>query len=180
MKTKFILAFIGSYLLLTACSADDGKDGQQGPQGPAGTANIMYSNWINQNWNMDDASTFKQMRVTDSHITDAFLAEGGVVLGFFRFQENVPFALPHQDFTNKNIRESYPVHFASNGEMRFVIQSTDGTALTTAEVNGSGTGINPQYKYILIPGGVNITGKKASDLSKMSYHDICKAFNIPE
>lgn len=182
MKTKLCLFGILLNILFISCSAEDGKDGingQDGEQGPAGTANVMYSDWIDQDWNLDDVSTYKSMQIIEDYLTDDFLDNGGFVLGFFRFQDNVPYQLPYQNITSEYIRTVTPVIFSTYGEVRFTIQSTDGTALTDTEVYGSGSS-NPQYKYVLIPGGVNISGKTSADYKNMSYKEICKLFHIPE
>ena len=65
--------------------------------------------------------------------------------------------------------------------MRSNIESTDGTALTDTEVNGSGAGINAQYKYVLIPGGTALTAARSSiKWEEMSYKEVCKTLGIPE
>lgn len=103
-------------------------------------------------------------------------------MGFFRYQDNVPFPLPYHNFSSNTIRAVYSVHFANTGgNVRFSIQSTDGTALTDGDVHGSGPGIQAQYKYVLIPGGTPMTGKGAvMPWDKMTYREVCEALNIPE
>jgi len=179
MKNQ-IFKFFVSILIITSisCSTEDGKDGEQGPPG---TANVMYSNWINQDWNFSDNATFKTMRVIENRITPDFVNSGGIILGFFKFQDNVPYNLPYQSISDKNIRNYYPVFFSNNSEIRFTLQSTDGTDLTPSEVNGVGPNIQARYKYVLIPGGANISSKgKTVEYAKMSYKEICTLFNIPE
>lgn len=158
----------------------EGPQGPQGEQGDPGTANVMYSEWMDQDWNFTDSPNFKTMLVNDVNLTDDFLDGGGFVLGFFRFQENVPFPLPYQNFSSNNIRTFYPVHFSDEGNVRFSIESTDGTALTDSEVNGSGPGINAQFKYVLIPGGTTLSAKGANSLKQLSYEELCKLLDIPE
>lgn len=160
---------------------EQGEQGPQGEQGEPGTANVMYSEWIDQDWNFTDGTNFKTMLVDDVNLNDSFLENGGIVLGFFRFQENVPFPLPYQNFTSNNIRTFYAVHFSDGGNVRFSIQSTDGTDLTTDEVNGTGPGVNAQFKYVLIPGGTPITAAKSPvQWEQLSYKEVCKKLNIPE
>lgn len=158
----------------------EGPQGPQGEQGDPGTANVMYSEWMDQVWNFTDGTNFKTMLIEDENLTDAFLEGGGIVLGYFRFQENVPFPLPYQNFTANNIRSFYAVHFQTEGNVRFSIQSTDGTDLTDDEVNGTGPGINAQFKYVLIPGGTALSAKGAASLEQLSYRELCKFLNIPE
>ena len=191
-KTKLVL--IALLIVFTySCSSEDGTDGidgidgvdgvdgavgPQGPQGEPGAVNIIYSEWLPQDFNFQDALTYKAMLVNDVNINDNFLDNGGIVLGFFRYQDNVPYQLPYQDFGQNNIRTITPVHFSDGGNVRFGIQSTDGTDLTASEVNGSGAS-NPEYKYVLIPGGTLTTGSRSSiDLKKLSYKEVCDYLGI--
>ena len=190
MKTTNFIQSLLCLCLFTAiisCSVEDGEQGIQGEpgiqgeQGDPGTVNIMYSDWMDQDWNFTDGTTFKTMLVENENINDSFFENGGIVLGFFRYQDNVPFILPYQNFTSNTVRSFYSVHFQDGGNVRFNIQSTDGTTLTDDEVNGTGAGINAQYKYVLIPGGTPLTGAKtANQWKQLSYKEVCKALNIPE
>ena len=190
LKIATILVF-GMAIMSCSKDGEPGKDGANGTNGIAGTngtngqtgtANVMYSNWINQNWNFTDVPKYKEMRIVDNRISTTFLNNGGIVLGFFRFQENVVFQLPYTSTSQNNIRAFYPVFFATNGEIRFAINSTDGTDLENIELTGGASSFNAQYKYVLIPGGVNIVnrGITTPNYSKMSYKEICTKFNIPE
>jgi len=62
-----------------------GRQGEQGPKGEDGNANIMHSEWLNQDLTHQNFIKFKQMRVVEPQLTSAFLDNGGIVLGFFRF-----------------------------------------------------------------------------------------------
>tara|TARA_R110002167_G_scaffold115853_15_gene290516 strand:- start:6080 stop:6691 length:612 start_codon:yes stop_codon:yes gene_type:complete len=159
-----------------------GAQGIQGEQGDTGTANVMYSDWIPQDWNFSDGTTYKSMLVEDPNLNLDFLANGGFVLGFFRYQDNVPYTLPYQSFSRNTIRSFTPVHFSEGGNVRFNIGSTDDTALTDDDVNGVGAGISAEYKYVLIPGGVPLTTGKGGAVAweKLSYAEVCKALHIPE
>ena len=178
MKNQ-IFKILGCLLIILtfSCSTEDGKDGEQGP---AGTANVMYSNWMNQNWNDYDQPTSKSMSIEESNLTLDFRDNGGIVLGYFKVNGSSTYEFPLQDYNNNNVREFKSESYPTNGYVRYTIKSTDGTTLTNVEVNGSTSDYNPQYRYILIPGGVNISGKSSTDYKKMSYKEICELFNIPE
>ncbi len=185
VKKTQLIGIILLMVLASSCSKEDGTEGPQGPQGTQGpqgdpgTANVMYSEWLDQDWNFTNSANFKTMLVNDTNITNSFLENGGIVLGFFRFQENVPYQLPYQNFASNNVRTCYPVHFTSEGNVRFSIQSTDGTALTDNEVNGSGSGINAQYKYVLIPGGIALKAARSSlKWEDLSYKEVCDQLGI--
>lgn len=63
---------------------DKGDEGDTGPQGEKGTANVIYSNWMDFDWNANDDLTFKQMTIDVPEITEEFLEEGGVVLLYLK------------------------------------------------------------------------------------------------
>jgi hypothetical protein len=180
MKNK-LLELIGKFfiimVLFTSCSPEDGKDGEQGP---SGTANVMYSDWINQDWNFTNDTYTKSMGINEPKANNDFFNNGGIVLGYFRVYGNTIYPLAYEDNSFKNLRKMYVAYFESQGSIRFIMESTDGTALTNVEVNGSTSDYNPQFKYVLIPGGVNISSKQEVDYTKMSYQEICILFNIPE
>ncbi|WP_417214494.1 hypothetical protein [Bizionia sp.] len=187
--TRFInyVLYLCFFMAILSCTVEDGEQGEQGiqgeqgEQGEPGTVNVMYSDWMNQDWNFIDAPTFKSMLVEDAHITDDFMENGGIVLGFFRYQDNAPYMLPKQDFRLNTVRSFISINFSDGGNVRFSIQSTDGTALTDDDVNGSGAGIQAQYKYVLIPGGTSLSGsKRAAAWNQLSYKAVCKALHIPE
>ena len=179
MKNQiFKIVMIVLAIISFSCSTEDGKDGEQGP---AGTANVMYSNWMNQNWNEVDIPTAKSMSVAEPRVNIEFFNNGGLVLGFFKSYESTINTLPFQENIYKNERTIIVgTNSSSLRVVLFTLQSTDGTTLTNAEINGSTATYNPQYRYVLIPGGVNISGKSPTDYKKMSYKEICELFNIPE
>lgn len=198
MKTaSFIKSaiYLFTFITIASCSKDNGEQGpqgeqgiqgEQGPQGEQGepgTVNILYSEWMDQDWNLTNNTTLKIMEVDAENVTVSFLENGGIVLGFFRYQEHLPFPLPHLTSTANTIRTFYTVHSADEGNVRFSIESTDGTTLTDEEVNGPPVaGINAQYKYVLIPGGTPISASKKSSTAweELSYKEVCEALNIPE
>jgi hypothetical protein len=178
MKTKILNIVFLSILILANLSCD-GEDGKDGVNGEPGTVNVIYSDWINQDWNAGNEPTYKIMRINESRLTTEFTNKGGIALGFFRYFTDQSENLPLLSANNYNVRTIKTFTTANSGDVEFSITSTDGTTLTSSEVNGPPLSGNPQYKYVLIPGGVKINARMA-DFKNMTYIEVCKHFNIPE
>ena len=120
------------------------------------------------------------MRVEEPLCTNSFNEEGGIVLLYFRFQNNVVYQLPHSDHNNQNYKYGFPVYFENSGEIRIVIESTNGTTLTEAEALGNTHLL--KFKYVLIPGGlpVSSTGRMNSPVDYSDYEAVKAYYNIPD
>lgn len=155
-----------------------GTPGTPGAQGPPGTANVIYSGWLAADYSFSNTSTTnKTMRVVEQRCTRAFNNNGGIVLFFFRFQDNVVNNMPFTDFNNQNYKHGFPVYFDTDGEIRINISSTNATALTDAEIYGT-VGNPLQFRYVLIPGGMP-TGRMAK-VDLKDYAAVKAAYNIPD
>ena len=178
ISNVILIAFTISSII--SCSGEDGKDGIDGTNGETGTANVIYSNWINQNWNNINGDIIKSMMIMEPRITSEIL-NNGFVLGFFRFSDqtviyNLPFS---NNGPGVNITRSYLLNL---GSISFFAQRYNTSIpMNELNLNGSATSI-PQVRYVIVPGGANIAGRLAArpDYSKMSYQEICTMFNIPE
>jgi hypothetical protein len=155
-----------------------GAPGTPGAQGPPGTANVIYSGWLNADYSFSNTSAVnKTMRVMEQRCTRDFNNRGGIVLFFFRFQDNVVYTMPFTDFNNQNYKYGFPVFFDTDGEIRIQISSTNASALTDAEIYG--VAANPlQFRYVLIPGGMPTGRMTKVDLK--DYAAVKAAYNIPD
>lgn len=110
-------------------------EGPAGPQGPEGNANIMYSNWMDIEWDEEGSDeVIKQMPMLESRITQVFLNDGGIVLMFMKFEQNngtlVYYTLP----LIAGIEGSFHYRFITyagqdEGGITFVLISLEGTAI---------------------------------------------------
>jgi hypothetical protein len=181
--------------LLLSCSAEDGEDGAMGlqgdpgPQGPEGeqgepgTANVMYSEWLDVEWNGADESAYKRMDIVEPLITEEFM-ETGTVLMYLNLSggsQGIVFALPFstdsgQAFTFFMRPEGFtaplPGTFPEDAGLSFYIEREGGVA--------SG-GIGP-IRYVLIPGGTDLSSISGTSTaySKMTYRELASHFNIPD
>lgn len=156
-----------------------GEQGTEGTEGQAGAVNVMYSEWLNQDFNFLDGAKFKAMKVDEVRLTNEFFNEGGIVLGFFRFSRNVQYTLPYISNLRNTMRSITAISFSDRGEVRFSLESTDDSELNDNEVNGVGADIQAQFKYVMIPGGISLSGKSHQvDFHKMTYEEVMDYFAL--
>ncbi|MDO6516414.1 collagen-like triple helix repeat-containing protein [Zobellia uliginosa] len=161
---------------------EQGPKGDKGDQGEPGTVNVMYSDWLDQDFNYSDEASYKSMRVIEANLTQDFLNNGGIVLGFFRSSKNSIYQLPRVfDHGGFAIRHDFvAIHFSDMGEVRFDVNSIDDTDLSEHELTGSSIA-EPQYRYVMIPGGVSLSGRSSRpNFEKMSYEEIAAYFDLED
>lgn len=143
---------------------EPGSVGQQGPQGPAGpagatgTANVQFSPWISV----------------------AFTYSGGA-----GYLSTLLAPAITQDVLDKaDIR----VYFKSGSIVRplpYVSLVAGGTTVTSAfqvgsiRLSASVLFDGPQFRYVIIPGGTAVGGRKAT-IDYNDYEAVRQAFNLPD
>lgn len=150
---------------------EQGSTGAEGEQGEPGTANVIYSDWVPSPFNFNP----NNIKSSNSYIivpgmTD-LIRDNGVVLVYGRSNGDVRYQLPAVLFGHN---QSYSARPGFSDNLRLIVESTDsgviGKSLHLIE-----------FRYLLIPGGIPVSGKMASvDYSKMSYEEIAEQFNIPD
>ncbi|MBN1158045.1 MAG: collagen-like protein [Bacteroidales bacterium] len=147
-----------------------GIQGEQGPQGDPGTANVMYSEWMTIDGDWRD-STFFGVTWNVKHMNAPDLTQDiidyGVVLCYTKYQNHV-LQLPYRS-------ANYIIEFQLDLYKIIIMNSR-------ADFSG-GTILSPEFyfRYVIIPGGVPVTGKKSTfDYSSLSYEEVCTLFNIAE
>ncbi len=193
MLSLAIAVFLGS------CSAEDGETGPAGPQGPqgeqgpqgadgaqgeqgeqgeTGTANVIYSDWIDSEFDTNITDPAAGINLDAPDLTQEIINQGTVLV----YGRNV--ALPTSEiFPLPQIisNDNHGFRVSDPGSIRLTIVSLDGGAV--------GSRIIEDYRYIIIPGGQpanpggggGITSKTESlDFSKMTYEEVIAYFNIPE
>lgn len=128
---------------------EQGPEGAQGPQGEPGTANVIYSGWMDLEWNLSDEATYKTMLIEDENATGDF-RDTGTILMFYKFTDSggttAIFLMPFVDETTR---------------FDYLLAVNEGAGIEGIAVRyyrTSGTDPLPeldgQIRYILIPGGV--------------------------
>ncbi|WP_343589462.1 hypothetical protein [Flavobacterium sp.] len=191
MKTfKTIFTILLLLISMISCSSDDGTDGVNGTngtngvdgtpgatgaQGPAGTANVIYSGWINAPAGTPetiDGTSGLSTTITAPQLTTDIMAKGTILVYLsFGSGTNI-FTLPYTSTAGGSTNTITAIASVGTIKLFRFKHANDGTTVALpASLN---------WRYILIPGGAAATTSKMAkqDYSKMSYKEVCAAFNI--
>ena len=149
-----------------------GATGATGAQGPAGTANVIYSAWIASNWVSD--SYFGRMAqrfdITAPQLTQDII-DKGLVLTYWKPAGNTTAIIPiPASFGDSDEDEFYPVYTANRVRI-FHFKKAGGYIGAIPSTN--------VFRYIVIPGGVLASGRKAS-INYKNYNEVKAAYNLPD
>ncbi len=177
-------------ILMVACSPEDGEDGaigpqgEQGPAGPTGlqgeqgevgSANVIYSDWIPNDFVpgggllqkvfvLASADEINSLNVNLDTSTVMVYGRGNVLL----VAGDEVFPLPYT--TGAGDRYTFTIN---DGQIRAVG--------LTSNVANNDFDVFDDYRYIIIPGAESIGGKTSTlNYNKMTYQEITEHFNIPE
>lgn len=167
----------------------NGIQGPKGDKGDPGTANVIYSNWIN-----NDTAAWKQpgtgFRVTPPAYNAIWpiyvpklstdIIDKGIILVYFRDSSTatkklLPFSIPI------SYRSSISHYFETSKDTITMRLSVLGESISYFPINLFTISQNPklQYQYFLIPGGVPAGARKISiDYTKYSYEQVCKMLGV--
>ena len=168
---------------------DRGVRGEKGEKGDPGTANVVASGWIDYTINsIPNTSILKTMKYTfPSNVLQLigaediahFLEDGGLLVLYGKNYGNgqhnmLPYTYSNVSYTWSG--GSFAV--STRNAINIRIRSTDRTALT--EYDYSGVRGN-EFRYVLIPPGVQVSGRKSSPPPDLSdYHAVCEYYGIVE
>jgi hypothetical protein len=150
----------------------DGEDGANGEDGETGTANVIYSEWFDGDFDTDITNGFDVFEVDAPEITQEVL-DTSVIFVFARSNTGAYFLLPvsFEGFLDEN----YWARIINAGTLQIGVEGMNGN-------NNIGEPfLNNLFRYIIIPGGVPSSGKSVTsqDYTKMSYEEIADLFDIP-
>jgi len=172
--------FLLTTIALLACSAEDGVDGLNGkdgevgltgPAGPMGNANVVYSTWksfqSSQRDTLIDGTKLRVNHLIEPKLTQNIIDTGSIQV-FMRFQSTV-WPLPITSDAGSATMANTVSYIPSPSKLFITRYTHDNSASI-----GFGS---VQWRYIFIPGNALAKGK---DVSKLSYEELCKMYNIPE
>lgn len=136
-----------------------GANGQTGGKGDPGTANVMYSDWLDLGYSLDQASGIYFTQIDEPRLTDELLTTGEVkvYINLGSAAEKVVSVLPYRSGT----AQITPFFLDQLIELDATVNASTVTDPTT------GTKFR-QYRYVIIPGGVNIRAEKKVDWNNYS------------
>lgn len=156
--------------LLVAVALVFATAGCDGPVGPAGTANVIYSDWMDIEWNEMDTPTFKIMDIPEPMITDDF-ASTGTALVYIQGANGLTY---NTSFSVDNI-SVFHVMYPPSSVIGIHAHSTNGASIDVSNFL--------RVRYVLIPGGVPVGGLQAGLQTESildDYEAIKAHFSIPE
>ena len=131
---------------------EQGPAGPQGPMGEDGNANVIYSDWMDADWNYTDEPDRKEMRVEINQIDYNVLRNNTLVVVYVsNYGDSSIYPLPSSGrWPDDEILYTY--RFGDNQEdqtgLRISVMSIDGTNLEEVEYSGDR---GNAFRYILIP-----------------------------
>lgn len=171
-----------------------GEPGVEGPQGPAGTANVIYSEWMDFDWNVYDDPSFKQMSIEEPAITEEFLENGGLVLLYLKGSSPpdvtataiaLPYITPSAYMYAGTVILPNPVPpLDIEAGIIINLEAFDGSATVNDFQDVAGS-VNYDVRYILIPGGITIeeyenSSSERTGVANYDYETVKQTFNIPD
>lgn len=162
-----------------------GANGTNGTNGATGTANVIYSQWIGfdaAKWSAAVTEFGKTMRIyTDSTniITQKVVDSAAVLVYFKAIGNNQTSQLPMNFYGLTAFVNQYIGFRISKGALQILLYDIDDN---NDPGTFSGTPTTNAYRYIIIPGGVPMSGSKMTNqqLKAMTYQQVCNYFNISE
>jgi hypothetical protein len=148
-----------------------GAQGPEGAKGDPGTANVVYSEWKELEFNGVNESNYRTMRISEPMVTNEFLEKGGVSLFFLRVADEDVALVVSIPYTQAGVKLFNVTQTASGVHSLGLIATTeDGSDFSADMFEGV------QVRYILIPGGTLTTGGRMS----YSYESLKESYNIPD
>lgn len=129
-----------------------GATGSTGTKGEPGTANVMYSDWLDLGFTLNQPTGIYFTQIDEPRLTDEFLTTGEVkvYINLGSAAEKVVSVLPYRSGT----AQITPFFLDQMIELDATVNASTAIDQTT------GVKIR-QYRYVLIPGGTNIRTDKS-------------------
>jgi len=169
---KLVSKIFGYYLLLVLLAVGCAEDGDTGPQGPQGeqgdpgSVDIIYSDWLQLDWNLNDSPTYLAHQLEAEELIEEFFENGGVLLMYVK-SENYIYPIP---FSGGNDYVYYEIRLP--GDLFIFVGHTGSSSVEAFLADG-------EYRYVLIPGGHNINGRSITvDLT--DYMEVKNYYNLPD
>ncbi len=128
-----------------------------------GTANVMYSSWIEADWNLTNEARRKTMKISVNQLSNNDLRNKAVVLMYLKqFGTSSIYPMPSSGRWSNTL---YSYTFGNNGvdfqqAILVTLVSTNGVDLTELQYTAFR---GNDFRYVIIPGGVPVTGRVGRD-----------------
>lgn len=155
----------------------DGQNGQDGQIGEPGSANVIYSEWFENQIAANNGGSSAGFDI-DFPEGDINFLNTGTLLVYGRRVVPGPASLDsffyQLPITFRIVQQRYLYWVKNATKIRIQIKSFIGTQISDGDYI-------QHFRYVVIPGGVPSSGKSPStDYTKMSYEEIAERLNIPD
>ncbi len=172
--------FVAVAFILLGC-ADDGEPGPKGEQGEKGTANVVYSPWLQPEWNVTDQARLKIMKIIAPDVTQSLL-DNGTILVYWKYTAegdlSITFPLPYTEFNSLGVpylNWTFSIYGVGNIEVQMTSYGIDLNYFDYVNLD------NNRLRYVLIPGEASSTnGRFAPAVNYSNYEAVKDYYNIPD
>ena len=182
---KHLLGMLFISILFIGCSPEDGKngtngvDGIDGTDGQTGTANVIYSDWIPNNFTLGGGLLQKVFTLASTDEINSFNVN---------LDTSTVMVYGRGDILLTAGDEVFPLPYITGGGARYTFTINDGRIRAvgqTSNVADNDFDVFDDYRYVIIPGGISTSARSTNatssiDYSEMSYEEIIAHFNIPD
>lgn len=148
-----------------------GPAGAQGPKGDVGAANVIYSPWMDLDWNEFDEVRMKRMIINEPELNFTMWSTG-VILMYWRFNNGTTQLLPYHQYNAVSGAIISSREFLVRGAGTIWIDLRRYTTdILPSDYNG-------QIRYVLIPGGIP-TGRLPA-VDHTDYNAVKSFYNLAD
>lgn len=176
------------FFSIAACKGPTGPQGAAGEQGPAGSqgpagedgedgnANVIYSEWMDADWNEKDDPKEKIMKITIDEISHNELRNNTLVMMYLsQFGTSSIYVMPSAGrWSNAWYSYTFGNNVSGFDGIRVQLETTDGADLTDFQYDSNR---GNRFRYILIPGGEQ--SKMPSGFFE-DYEAVTEYYGIPD
>lgn len=158
---------------------EPGTDGEQGPQGPKGdkgAANVIYSPWMEPNWNLIDGDQQKRMEINAPELTFN-MWDTGFIYMYWKTNNGTTFPLPYVSINAAGTPIISRTFLIRGGAKLWVEIHKYTSALTVNEYSG---GVYNRVRYVMVPGEILAGGREASPVDFNNYDEVKAHYNLPD
>ncbi|WP_282161273.1 hypothetical protein [Ulvibacterium marinum] len=152
----------------------DGQDGEDGEDGEDGNASVIFSDWIDPDWNIRDDARVKEMRIPISEVSNAELRDKTLVYMYLR-QWGTPSIYPMPGRGRwSNILYEFTFGATAPGADGILVRLSATVPEDLIDLQYAASRGN-RFRYVLIP--------ESSQSGKLDYtdYDAVKTFyNLPD
>lgn len=152
----------------------DGQNGSDGQDGEDGNANVIFSDWMDANWDINDGPQSKTMRIAITEISNIELRNKTLVFMYLKqWGTSSIYAMPSPGrWSNTLYSFTFGANSVSFDGIIVRLESTNGVDLTELQYAGSR---GNEFRYVLIP-----ESAQSGKLDYSNYEAVKAFYNIPD